>query len=279
MLYLLMAIASNTAIVFVMKFSENHQGNRYAATVVNYIAGVIITYLLMKEKTLFYNTPEGWFAMGLAVFNAICMTSCMLLNQYSIGKNGAPMSTTFNRLGVLIPTVLSMILFHELPTVLQMGGLVLAIAAIVYINGGKGESNHIGSLPTLLLVFVIGGLIDFNSKLYGAFGQVEIQDYYVFYSFVFNTLISLGIMLKMDRSMKKQDVINGVLMGIPNQMITYSMVRAVLFLPAYLAFPLYSAGVILCVNVINFAVFREKLTRREMVATIIIAIALILLNI
>lgn len=277
MLYLLLAISANIMIIFVMKFSERHEGNRYAATTVNYAAGLILSFLLMEHKTLFYAGADGRFAMALALFNACCMTSCMLLIQVSISKNGAPMTTTFNRLGVLIPTVLSMVFFGEIPGFLQIVGILCAVFAIVYLNGG--DSGHIRSVSALLCVFGIGGMIDFTSKLYGVFGNTGIQEYFVLYTFIFCTVISGSIMLMMNRHVKKIDLINGLLMGIPNQLMTLGVVNAVLYLPAYLVFPLYSGGVILGVNLINFAVFREKLSRREAAATGIVGIALILLNI
>ena len=278
MFYLLMAIAMHSTTMFVLKYSENSEGNRYATTLFNFLTGMIISFFLMKEKVLFYSTPQGFFAMGLAVINAICMTSGMVVYQVTVGRNGAPLTATFGRLGVLIPTVLSMIFFHEVPSLVQIVGLIIAILAIIYINGG-GETNQIESLSLLLAVFVISGLMDFCSKLYGVYGDAAIQDYYVFYSFLFNTLLSLGILLAKNRTVKKKDVTNGILLGIPNQLITYSMVRVVLYLPAYLAFPLASAGVILAVNIVNFVVFREKLSPRELRATLLIGIALILLNI
>lgn len=278
MIYLMTTIVSNVVMVFVMKHSETHSGNRYATTLFNYMVGAVITYVLMEDKALYHAGKEGCFAVELAVFNALCMTSCMLLNQYSINRNGAPLSTTFNRLGILIPTVLSMVFFRELPAPVQMIGIGLAVLAIVYINGGKKKGGPIQSLPSLLLVFLIGGLIDFNSKVYGIFGDRALQDYFVFCTFAFCTVLSGILLFLRNPRFKRKDVTAGLLMGIPNQMITYTMVRAVLYLPAYLAFPLYSAGVILGVNVINFLVFREKPSRRECIATGIIAAALLLLN-
>ena len=278
MFYLLLGILSNTTVFFVMKYSESHEGNRYAATLFNYIVGMIISFLLMKEKVLFYNTPEGWFALGLALFNAVCMTGGIFINQMNVGKNGAPLTATFGKMGVLIPIVLSAFLFREIPTVIQFIGLAAAVFAIVYINEEANGKTNIQSLPLLFVLFIVAGLIDFNSKLYAEFGQVEIKDYYIFYSFVFNTVLSLILLLMRNRRIRKQDVVNGVMMGIPNQLITYCMVNAVLYRPAYLAFPLASAGVIVAVNIVNFSVFHEKLSPRELRATLMIGVALILLN-
>ena len=50
-------------------------------------------------------------------------------------------------------------------------------------------------------------------------------------------------------------------------------------LPAYIVFPVYSGAVILLVNGIGAACFKERLTRREIIATAMIAAALVMLNI
>lgn len=50
-------------------------------------------------------------------------------------------------------------------------------------------------------------------------------------------------------------------------------------LPAYIVFPVYSEAVILLVNGIGAAYFKERLTRREIIATAMIAAALVMLNI
>lgn len=278
MFFVMMTIIANTAMMFVLKYSESNSGNRYGVTLFNYIIGTAVSFILMQDKTLWIPTGEGFFAMGLGAFNGICMTGCLLVCQYCIGKNGAPMTTTFNRLGILIPTVLSAFLFKEIPGFVKIVGLFFAVFAIVYVNGGKEEKKNIASVPSLLLVFVIGGMIDFNSKIFGMYGNQEIQDYFVFWTFVFNTIYSLAIMLRMNRTLEKRDIVSGILVGIPNQLITFCMVRAVVELPAYLVFPIYSAGVILAVNVINLIVFREKLSKRETTATVIIGFALFLIN-
>lgn len=278
MYYLLMAIAANISIIFIMKHSEERQGNRYAVTMVNYITGVLISYLLMKEKILFDLSASGCFALGLALFNAVCMTGCMLFIQYSISKNGAPLTTTFNRLGILIPTVLSMFLFHELPTLVKMSGVAAAVFAIIYINGGRKEEKNSTAPMILIAIFVLGGLIDFNSKIYGIYGSSQLRDYFILYTFIFCTIISTIVLLSINRTVKKPDIIKGVLVGVPNQLVLYGMVRAAAVLPAYLAFPIGSSAIIFGVNIINFLVFKEKPTKREVIATLIIAGALILLN-
>ncbi len=277
MIYLCLTILANTGIAFGMRYTESHQGNRYAATVFTYIVCAILSFMLMEDKRLFFDNDAGWFTLGFACFNGFCMTAGMILIRMGIGVNGTPITTTFNKLGILIPTVFSIALFNELPKAVQVIGIALAVFSIIYINGGS--DNNIKSKKLLIGIFLIGGVVDLNTKIYQFYGSAHMQAHYMFYTFVFCIFISLGIMFIKDRHFTKQDIIAGAVTGIPNQLNLFFNLKAVSILPAYLVFPAASAGTIFLVNVINFAVFREKLSKREKIATVIIAAALILINI
>ena len=109
MLALLMTMLGGAGYVFAMKMTEVKKGNRYAATMVNYIFGVVASAVLMEKKIFFYNTPEGWFALGLSFVTAICMVAGMLYGRKCIAANGAPMQATFYKLGILIPMACSLL--------------------------------------------------------------------------------------------------------------------------------------------------------------------------
>ena len=276
--YLLLTIAANTAMIFVMRHSEHASGNRYAVTLFNYVTGVVVSLLLLGGRLPQLGAEGTGFALGLSLLNALCMVGCMLLIQYSIFKNGAPLTTTFNRLGILIPTVLSILLFGERPSLLQLLGLGGAVFAMVYLNGGRGAAPRAGAPAGLLLVFVIGGLIDFNSKLYNTYGDPALQEVYVLGTFLCALCVSTVLLLCKNRRFTRGDVVRGILVGLPNQLVTFCMVKASALLPAYVVFPVYSAAVILAVNAISFLAFREKPTRRELGGTAIIGVALVLMN-
>lgn len=98
-------------------------------------------------------------------------------------------------------------------------------------------------------------------------------------TFVFCVLVSLLIMLKEDRNFSGKDVLIGAFTGVPNTFILYFSLKAVEHLPAYIVFPAYSAGVILVVNVVNYFLFKENLSKQEKISTVMVAAALILINI
>lgn len=293
MFYLIVAILCSLIMTFVMKYSESHSGNRYGVTLFNYITGALIGYLQMNDRQLFIKSSEGFFTLGMAALQAIFIVSVLLVLQASINKNGAPLTSTFNRMGILIPTIGSAILFGEIPSWIQIVGIGLAIFAIIYISGGaKKESasealaaaNSVGTgserhMILLFSAFIGGGCLDFISKLFDEFGEDSYKERFVFYGFVISSLMALVLCLVKNRNITWKDMLMGVMLGVPNQLNILFLLKAVGELPAYLVYPCYSAGVILAVNVVNVIVFREVLSKREYIATGIIALGLIFINI
>ena len=114
MIYLIAAICANLCMTFLMRYSEHHNGNCYALNIWNYLAGSLISLLLLQDKSLIWSgNAVTW---GAGIVNGIGFLAALVLLQISIRRNGAPLTTTFNRLGILIPTILSIFLFDEIPT-------------------------------------------------------------------------------------------------------------------------------------------------------------------
>ena len=113
MIFSILTIAAHSLVMFAMRFTEANSGNRYAATVATYVVGAVIAFFMMDEYTLIRTEPGAVYTLLMAAYNGVCMTMGMILCRLSMGKNGTPISTTFNRLGVLIPTVFSILLFGE----------------------------------------------------------------------------------------------------------------------------------------------------------------------
>lgn len=277
MIFLAGAIAANLCMTFLMKYSESNNGNRYALNIWNYLAGMIFSFFLLEDKSQILWLGDGGITLGIGVINGILYVAGLVLIQISIVRNGAPLSSTFNRLGVLIPTILSAIFFLEIPGIVQMFGLLLAIAAIIYMNGGSRED-----LPSfrlgLILIFISGGLGDFTNKIYSMYYDSTAQKYFIMYTFFFAMLVSI-IMFILDKGkMSLQDAIIGICVGVPNQLTTLLILQASMRLPAFIVYPTYSAGIIIFVNIINYLVYQEKLSKRQYIATTLIGIAIVCIN-
>lgn len=277
MLYLIIAILSNTFMTFIIKLSEKEKSNRFNVNTFNYLFGGILAYFVIRKESVFSFDGDYRYTLLLAVVNAVLYIACLYLMQVNMKKNGAPLTTTYNRLGLLIPILVSIILFKEYPNQMQIIGCILAIFSIYYIN----KKDDCSSVSPLLLIalFLAGGMVDTLAKIYGHFGNSNLQGHFIFYTFVFSFIFSLILSIKSIKNLTLKEILIGFFIGIPNQITTLAQLKAIAVLPAYLVFPAYSISVILLVNFVNFLFFKEKLTIRQYIGTGIIISALICMNV
>lgn len=275
MTYLFSAIGANLIMTFLMRYSENHEGNRYALNIWNYLAGALFSLVFLEDKSVIFHGDIVTIILG--IINGIGFVAALVLIQISIRKNGAPLTTTFNRLGILIPTVLSAFLFQEIPAPLKIVGLSLCIIAIIIMNTGDKNERPDFAIG-LVSIFILGGTIDFISRVYSLYYDADSQTCFVMYTFFSALIVSIVLFIKNGGKMTVRDSLIGIGVGIPNQLTTLLILRAATFLPAYVVYPTYSAGLIILVNVINYLVFREILNMRQYIATGMIGVGLIFIN-
>lgn len=280
MLYLIIAVLSNTFMTFIIRLSEKEKSNRFNVNTFNYLFGGILAYFVIRKESVFSFNGDYIYTLLLAVVNAVLYIACLYLMQVNMKKNGAPLTTTYNRLGLLIPILVSVILFKEYPNQMQIIGCVLAIFSIYYINKKDKTDGNTSVSPFLLIaLFLAGGMVDTLAKIYGHFGSSYLQGHFIFYTFVFSFIFSLILSIKGIKNLSLKEILIGFFIGIPNQITTLAQLKAVAVLPAYLVFPAYSISVILLVNFVNFLFFKEKLTMRQYIGTGIIISALICMNV
>jgi drug/metabolite transporter (DMT)-like permease len=289
MLYLILAVLGNCVQALAVRFSEKNLHNRYAVTMCNYFFATALCYLMLGGVELTSFSQELRLPLLLGAGNGVVFISWLLLFQASVAKNGAALPVTFTKLGVLIPTIGSIAIFAERPGLLQLIGIAVALLALVMINlpqrqalaqsGAENAAPHRRFDPWLLLVLLIGGLGDFNSKIFESFGLPELDSLFLLVTFGVAFLLSIGAWLWHGGGISRRDLAFGALIGIPNQLTTFFLLQALMRLPAYLVFPVYSVGVILLISLLGLLLFGERLTRRQYLSIGLVCLALVCLNI
>lgn len=276
---LILIISAKTAISFAMRYSETTDADRIGVIWSNYVSGTLLAVVLSDGLSMGDFGEEAIApVLGLAAMNSVLMVCGMFFLQISIKRNGTGLSTTYNKLGILIPTILSIFLFNEIPTMLKMLGIALSTFAVIYSYSRSKEESH-KNYTLLFLLLVFGGIIDLNSKLTTILSGNDLKPVYVIGTFLFCALIMTIMVIIKKTKIRSKELFLGTLIGIPNSLVTFGMVSAAASLPAYIVYPVYSGAVIILVNCISAGILKEKLTKREVISTCMIVIALILLNI
>lgn len=277
MICLLLAILSSAMMSIVMRLSTNRVQNNVAMLVMNYLMCLVLAGLYTGFGNLFPRSGALPQTLGMgAVHGALYLTSFVLL-QVNVKKNGVVLSATFMKLGLLVPMILSVVLFGEQPELLQIIGFITAIAAIVLINMEK-DSSVMGSMLGLVLLLIGGGSADAMSKVFEELGDKSLSDQFLFYTFIAALVLCVMLMLSKKQHPQKAEIFWGLLIGIPNFFSAKFLLRSLEDVAAVIAYPTYSVATMLVITLAGVLFFKEKLGKRQWAALGVILVALALLN-
>jgi len=202
-----------------------------------------------------------------------------VIMKVNMKHNGIVLTSTFMKLGVLIPTLMAVTVFREMPRWTQVFGIALSIFAIVMINFEK-ESVQEGNRKSLLLVLlVLSGFADAMANIFEEMGDASLKDGYLLTTFGAALVLAFAFAIFGKERIGVKDILFGMLIGIPNYFSARFLLLALGSVKAVLVYPMYSVTTIIVVTLVGVTFFREKISKKKVMALGIIAVALCLLNI
>lgn len=288
---LALAIFSSASIAWLFKISEGPIGgkmNRFRVTTTNYFVAFLVSLMIFISQNSAMSFTDkvkyvDWQSILLVGIPAgVCFFLSFIFYQVSVKENGASLSGMFGKLGILVPMLVSIFLWKELPSLLQSLGILLAMAAMIVVNLPEKGTVVNKIRASLLLLFVFGGLAEFSSKLFQKMGQPSDKPAFLFVVFFVAFLFSLIMTLyssKSEDSILFKDLLMGVAVGVPNLLSSFFLISALNELPATVVFPVYSASAIGLISIGSALFFKEKLTKKSWIGILVTMIALVLVNI
>ena len=179
MIYLLLAIISSTLVSVFIRLGEDHVKNEMGMLLTNYVVCSICAVLCSNTDAATAISATGSLDFGLGVFCGVLYLIGLLLMQYNTKHNGVVLSSTFMKLGVLIPTLMAIVVFKEIPKGTQVIGFVLAVFAIVMIHFEKTALKEGNKKIWLLVLLLCGGIADSTANIFEKFGNPAAKDVYL----------------------------------------------------------------------------------------------------
>lgn len=303
MFYLGLAIICSATIALIFKYTESSNGNRYVVTSANYFIAFFTSLgMMIMDKTLsglnqrapfleefsavfsgeaLRFSPYGsvvWAMIVGTIFGGFFFLS-FVYYQKSVRINGVGISGTFSKLGILIPMLFSIIIWKEYPTLLQWLGILLALVSIIMVNLSFKGIKKIDIEPTIIMLFLFGGLAEFSNKIYQKYALSEFKSVFLFFIFFVAFIISVIYAWKKKSKVTRKDIFIGFAVGIPNLFSSFFLILSLDTLTTSVAFPLFSAGSILLITLGGYIIFKEKISKKNQWAIGLILVALVLLNI
>ena len=126
-----------------------HKGiNRLSMIRINYAAAALIAFLLLivrPEVRVSRNT------LWIALVAGVSYAATMLLWSQAISRSGIAKTVGFTRMSVIIPVVVSMLVWKEIPRLTQGVGIVLGVAALLISAAGNRRRRTSPGRPRAML--------------------------------------------------------------------------------------------------------------------------------
>ena len=279
MIYLMLAIASSALVSIIIRLGEDHVTNQMGMLLSNYVVCSICAIVCSNSDVVTAVQASGFFDIGLGVVCGFLYLAGLLLMQYNTKNNGVVLSSTFMKLGVLIPTLMAIVFFREIPKGTQVIGIVLALLAIVMIHFEKDALKEGNKKIWLLVLLLCGGITDSTANIFEKFGSPAAKDVYLFMIFFVAGVLAFVLVLKSKKKVSPKDVIFGVILGVPNYFSSRFLLLSLSSMSAVVVYPTYSVATMIAITVVGVLAFKEKLDRKKAIALGMIVLALGLLNI
>ncbi len=279
MIYLLLSILCSAMISIVMRLSEGKVKSTLCMLAANYVVCFFLSWGFDGFGNPFPNIDGMLVTSGMGSFNGLFYMLALVLGQYSISKNGVILSSVFSKTGALvIPLLMSVIIFAEVPTLFQFLGFVLAVISVVTINYRKGENA--GKFQwSLLALLVAEGFAGVMAKVFNEVGNSELNFQFLLITFLTAFLFCAIVIVCKKERVGRKEVLYGVMIGVPNFFASQFVLMALKTVPAVVVYPAKGVATIGVITIAGLLVFKEKLSKKQIIVMGIIAIALILLSV
>jgi len=279
MIYLLLAILSSMSVAVLMRLSGRFSRNGMTMLASNYLMCSLAAMMLAGGVGHIVPAGEGLgFTVASGVFSGVLYLLGFVLLRWNMGRNGVVMPATFQKLGVMLPTIAAITVFRETPRWTQLAGIAVAAAAIIVMQD-KADKQGRGSLLGLIALMVTCGGCDLMAKVFETWGNPAQNDQYLLYTFFTAFALCVLLCIVKKQGITPGDVLCGLAIGVPNYMSARFLLLALTQVEAVVVYPTFSVGTIVLVTLFGVLAFREKLNARKYIALAMILGALALLNV
>ncbi|WP_439506072.1 hypothetical protein [Sediminibacterium sp.] len=262
----------------------------FPAIVFNYITCVITgsivngAFPIQAESV---TTP--WFRWAM-IMGLLFITSFNLIG-ITAQKLGVAVASVANKLSLIIPVILTIVLYNEQVVGWEIVGISLALIAVIFTcYPQKNESGNAQPIPMFqkillpLLVFIGSGFLDaLINHVQQTYVTKETNNAFLISGFF--SAASIGTLVLIFQYWKKQlifkfnQVIAGICIGIPNYFSIWCLVHFLQDSPweTSASLPVNNMGIVLFSTLVAAILFKEKLSLINWIGIALSAIAIYLI--
>ena len=260
MIAILLTILCSSSIALILKDNHIRNGNPVLLLAGNYLIAAIISFVLvLSDKKAVFSIETFIFGIVLASF--FVMTFFAFAK--AVGTAGTALATVSSRLSVVVPLLLSIMIYQEKPSGFQIAGIFLTFLTILlFYFSIRNESAQNLKFPDYfyLLAVMLGiGINDFSMKIFEQWRPGVEKLYFIFIIFSAATIFTFSIIFIKKIPLERVVLLRGGILGLPNMFSTFFILLALAQIPAIVVYPVTNIGIILLTALGAALLWREKL--------------------
>jgi drug/metabolite transporter (DMT)-like permease len=280
MIYILLSILCSVTVGILFKLARRYKIDIPQAIAWNYLFAIGLCLVFFDIKVRELEIPSS----PIYIYLGILLPGIFLILSRSIKEIGIAKTDIAQRLSLLIPIVASYYLFAEQFTITKVIALVFGLAAIVMILFKPSKVASRGSVIYPVLVFVGYGIVDVLFKKVALMPTISYPTsllivFLLAFSLSFITIVYLAVVKK-----QKFQMINfvcGAILGLINFSNIYFYLKAhkALSKTPSIVFASMNLGVIVLGTIVGVYIFREKLSRLNIIGVILALLSIVILTV
>ena len=219
-----------------------------------------------------------------ALLAAVAYVACAFSLLESMKANSFSLTIIITNLSFIFPVVFSMLFLNESAGVLQLIGMLLAVAVIVVLNVGKGEGKS--TLPAIMLAVVSSlgnGVIDFAIKVQQYNDPTGDSYSFFFFAYLFATVLCLlmGLIYRLGgqkpvivKEHRRELLFNAPAVAVCNGVCFFAIGLLAGMMNAAAQFTVITSLSIVVSLFLGYLQMRKRFTGRELVSLLICAAAI-----
>lgn len=270
---MILAIICSSLISVIMRISQEKRKSDMGMFIFNYAVCSLLGLLFIPKQSFSFSEKGIVFTVLLGLVGGILFLLSFLLFQQGIKKNGMMLASVFMKLGVIIPVLMSVIFFREVPKPLQIAGTALSVAAIILFNYDKSGTGGKKSIVLLILLLAASGFADSMVNVYDKLGSSKLSDVFLLLIFFFAGIFAAVLYFVRKEKMCGWDVLFGALIGIPNYFSSRFLMMSLQSVPAVAAYPIYSVATIVVISAVGIIAFHETVSKKKIIGLVLVIAA------
>ena len=286
-IYLIIHIIFAIGMFLSLKVVNSKKLNKYQAITINYIVAFLLT-------ALFHDKPISHALLAMnqqlvisSLWVGFLFIFSFVLMSFSTIKAGIGITTSLNKMSVVIPVLVGMIYLNQTDgLLLKITGILLAILSFVLIlfNDSK-EKVGVKALFLPFSVFLVSGMIDTSMEVVNKKFINEDTPQELFLMGIFATASIIGIISVIydlrksgsDSKLTLKPLLWGSIMGVFNFLVSKMILVNVGLMGGSVVFPVHNASVVMLTALSGVLFFKEKFSKRQWLGVAIAIISVILI--